>query len=59
MKMFDLNQPGRCTEGYVSPEIEALPFGMESGFASSDKWGDGGKSSQDFSVYSVYDGEFE
>lgn len=57
--MFDLNQPNRCTVGYVSPEIEALPLGMESGFASSGKWDDYGKSSPDFSVNSVYDGEFE
>lgn len=59
MKMFDLNQPERCPEGYVSPEIEALPFGMESGFASSGKWDDNDESSPDFSVNRVYDGEFE
>ena len=59
MKMFDLNQPERCTREYVSPEIEALPFGLESGFASSGKWEDGDESSPDFSVNSVYDGEFE
>ncbi len=59
MKKFDFNRPERGTREYISPEIDVLPLGIESGFASSSQWEDGDESSPDFTINSVYDNEFE